>query len=228
MSKVNINEVKKGDIFSESSYYRVESINSDSIDMKMVGTDKIVNLSKSYAEQFLNTADQYDKEVKVGILDKFWTVKKIEEATKKGTLPAGVKENDLQQEGMKTIWGKIGPQAITVCFIKKDESLSDKAYNQLVTLKAAEAVEAIEATKTAKKGVANKAAQVIEEIIRNPISRTIPGLERVLRGYKVQFESEDGYYQMTEIDKDGIVQMRPVNLNTMQWAVVDGVKYIKE
>ena len=228
MSKINIAEIEVGDVFSETSYYSVVSVGKDSIDMKMVGTDKVVTLGNSYVQDFLSTADQFQQEVSVGKLDKVWTAKQIEEATKKGTLPKDAVEGSLKQKGIKTIWSEIGNKVITVCFVKKGTELSAKAYKQLVDTKVAETWEQIEATKTAKKGVANKALEILADIINNPISREIPGELRVLRGYKASFESEDGHYQMMEILQDGTTQLRPVNLNTFQWLVVDGVKYIVE
>jgi hypothetical protein len=228
MSKVNINEIKKGDIFSESSYYAVSNINKDTIEMKMIGSDKEIVLSNEYVQNFLSTADQYQSEVKVGKLDKVWTAKQIEEATKKGTLTKDAVEGSLKQKGIKSLWSEVGNQVITVCFVKKGTTLSDNAYKQLVDIKVAETWEQIEATKTAKKGVANKALEVLADIIHNPISKEIPGEPRVLRGAKASFESEDGHYQMMEILQDGTTQLRPVNLNTFQWLVVDGVKYIVE
>lgn len=57
------------------------------------------------------------------------------------------------------------------------------------------------------------------------------GEDRVLRGYKIQFESRDGRYDCVDMDitktnkESGV---RPVNINTIKYLIFDGVKYVVE
>lgn len=54
------------------------------------------------------------------------------------------------------------------------------------------------------------------ELINNPILPYEEGEDRVLRGYKIQFECVD------------MADIRPVNINTIKWLIFNGVKYIVE
>ena len=57
------------------------------------------------------------------------------------------------------------------------------------------------------------------------------GEERVLRGYKIQFESRDGRYDCVDMDitkTDKESGIRPVNINTIKWLIFNGAKYIVE
>ena len=89
----------------------------------------------------------------------------------------------------------------------------------------------IDEVKNSKKGVANAAKNLITELINNPVLPYEEGEERVLRGYKIQFESRDGRYNCVDMDitrtekESGI---RPVNINTISYLIFDGIKYIVE
>lgn len=55
------------------------------------------------------------------------------------------------------------------------------------------------------------------------------GEDRVLRGYKIQFESRDGRYDCVDMDivrTDKESGIRPVNINTIKYLIFDGVKYV--
>lgn len=57
------------------------------------------------------------------------------------------------------------------------------------------------------------------------------GEDRVLRGYKIQFESRDGRYDCVDMDitkTDKESGIRPVNILTIKWLIFNGVKYIVE
>ena len=57
------------------------------------------------------------------------------------------------------------------------------------------------------------------------------GEDRVLRGYKIQFESRDGRYNCVDMDiqqTDKESGVRPVNINTIKYLIFDGVKYVVE
>lgn len=75
----------------------------------------------------------------------------------------------------------------------------------------------IDTVKNNKKGVANAAKNLITELVNNPVLPYEEGEDRVLRGYKIQFESTD--------KESGV---RPVNINTIKYLIFDGVKYVVE
>lgn len=226
---VNIKEVKVNDVFSENVYYTVSKINSKDITLKHIQGGKEVTLSNEYVRDLLNTADQYEKEVEIGKEDKYWTQKQIDESIKKGQIKIGeVLVGDLKVEGVKSIWGSIGSKVFTVCFEKKGRELSKTAYDKLVKAQIENAVESIEKAASGKKGVANTAAQILEEVIRNPITSYEKGQERILRGYKISHESDNGFYDVVDLDIATGENKRQVNLNTIKWLVVGGVKYVVE
>ena len=89
----------------------------------------------------------------------------------------------------------------------------------------------IDKVKASKKVVAEKAKQLITELIREPILPYEEGEDRVLRGYKIQFESRDGRYDCVDMDitkTDKESGIRPVNILTIKWLIFNGVKYIVE
>src|SRR6478752_7561973 len=98
MSKVNISEVAVGDVFSEEAHYRYLGFDPTSGKHKVehLATKNEVTLTEKYISDLLVTADQFEKEIKVGKEDKYWTVKQIEEAKKKGELAkdSTVREGD--------------------------------------------------------------------------------------------------------------------------------------
>lgn len=89
----------------------------------------------------------------------------------------------------------------------------------------------IDTVKNNKKGVANAAKNLITELVNNPVLPYEEGEDRVLRGYKIQFESRDGRYDCVDMDitkTDKESGIRPVNINTIKWLIFNGVKYIVE
>lgn len=89
----------------------------------------------------------------------------------------------------------------------------------------ADATYTLEKAKTSKKGVTTVALELLEDLIHNPIISTVPGEERILRGWKLQHDSMDGLYNVMDAD---LMEKRVVNLNTIEWIIVGGVKYVKE
>jgi len=227
MTKVKINEIEVGDVFGESSTYRVKSVNQGTIIFTHIQSGKEVELSHGYVTDLLYTADQYQSEVSVGLLDKVWTDKQVAEAKKKDP-QFHAEVSSIKQIGIKTIWSEVGAKPFTVCFEKKGKDLSQKAYNTKVQEVTDAALEQINQAQAGRKGVAKTAAQIIEDLIRNPIVNYEKGTDRVLRGIKLQHESTDGFYQVTDLDITTGETKRLVNLNTIKWLVVDGVKYIVE
>lgn len=217
---VNIQDIQPLDLFCELSYFSVVRVNPTSVTFKHLGTGKEVDLGNDYVSQILTSADSYITSEVVGIEDKLWTQKQLDDA-KNTTNKVG----EVRVPGMKSIWDSIGSKVFRVCFIKKGKELSKTAYNKLVAEKLAEATYTIEKAKTSKKGVTTVAVELLEELIRNPIISHVPGEERILRGWKLQHESLDGQYAVMDSD---LMEKRVVNLNTIKWIIVDGVKYSKE
>lgn len=228
MSKVNIKDVRPGDVFSEEAHYRYVGKKGKEHEFVHLGTNQPVSLTEGYVQDLLVTADQFDKEVEVGKEDKLWTPKQIGEAKKKGELPSDttVREGDVRVPGIRSIWSEIySSKVFTVNFNKQSKELSAKALSDAKTKQLTEALTQIEAARSGKKGVAKTAEQVIKEIQENPILPIEPGENRTLRGYKIQFSSINGSYNVVDMDITTGMNQRQVNVNTINWLVVDSVKY---
>lgn len=224
---MKIQDIRKGDLFSESSVYTFIEQKGNLLTFNHIGSKQTVTLDSNYVEKLLTTADQYDITIECGKEDKHWTQAQIDAAVKKGELKANhkVQVGDLRVKGIRTVFEEIGNEVFTVCFTKADKVLSKKAYDAKIAEMAKEATAKIEAAKANKKGVVNAATTVIEELLRNPVLQVEAGEERVLRGYKQQFSSRDGKYMCMDVD---IFESRPVNINSLQWIVVNNVKYVVE
>ena len=204
-----INQLKKGSIISESSHYIVDNILGSTATLTHFESGQQVQISTSYLENYTNSADLYNEEIKVNKEDK-----------KDGTL------------GIRSIWENIhSSQVFTVCFKKQDKPKSQKKLNAEISSLIDSFSNEIDNVKNNKKGVANCAKQLIEELVNNPILPYEEGEERVLRGYKIQFSSRDGRYDCVDMDitrTDKESGIRPVNINTIKWLIFDGIKYTVE
>lgn len=207
--KINLKEIEVGDVFSEESHYVALEVGSDRVRLKHLESGEIVSLGHSYIAELLNTADQYQSEVKVTKEDK-----------KDGT------------KGIRSIFEGIhSSQVFTVCFTKQDKPLSAKRLKELKEAQISTAIEKIEKAQKAKKGVLEAAKQELIDIQNNSILPYEEGEERVLRGYKVQFDSRDGKYMCIDMDlvkTDKEDTKRLVNINTIKWIVIGGIKYVVE
>lgn len=208
MNKLNV--LKKGDIFSESSHYIYEGIPSPGYcQFRHKESNTTVNLSSSYVVSLLSSADQYEQQVEVTKEDK---------------------QNG--DKGIRSIWQGIhNKDVFTVCFRKQDTPLSLKKFNGLKEQQVFDAVHEIEKAQKGKTGVAKKALEILKQIQDNPILPYEPGEQRILRGYKIDFESRDGKYRCVDMDLldesgDDLNAVRPVNINTIEWLIYHGVKYI--
>jgi hypothetical protein len=230
-NKLDFKEVQPGHIFSETSIYTVEKVTPDGAVLKHHASGEKVQLSKEYIQNLLVSADHTYEIVKIGKEDKVWTEKQIADGVKKGDLqPGEVKLGDFKTPGIKTVWSGIGNHVFTVTFQKKGKELSAKAYKTLVETKASEAAEKLEQVKVSKKGVKNAAEEIIKELLENPISKFEVGEMRTLRGFKMNHESEDGFYKVIDLDKtdDAMGGVRLVNINTIHELTYKGVTYIVE
>lgn len=221
-------EIEVGDVFSEVSHYTFVGMDKKDYQLKHHASSTNVTLSGEYIEKFLSTANQHHQEIEVTKEDTYWTAKKIADAVKDGTLKADhtTKEGDLKALGIRSIFENIhSPQVFQVCFQKQDEPLKAKELADLKDTQIAKALEAIEKASKGKKGVAATAQEEMKKIQDNPIMPFKVGDMRVLVGYKVQFTSRDGRYDCVDMNLVKGSNIRPVNINTLQYIIVGGVKY---
>lgn len=221
---MQINDIQKGDIFSETPYYIFKEKENNILVFDHHPSKKEVRLDEKYVENLLTSADQFEKEIEVGKIDTYWTSAQIASAIKKGDLKKDeVNAGDLKKFGIRTIFENIGTQVFTVCFQKADKPVSKKAKQDKIDNKVTELVNALESAKKNKKSIIDAAKAFLEDLVKDQISDFEPGEMRVLRGYKQQFNSADGRYNCMDMD---IMQTRPVNINTIQWICVDNIRYI--
>lgn len=200
-----IKEFKVGDVMSESSHYTVTMISGGNIELKHHESGDKVYIDKMYIKKHLESADEVIKEVKVTKEDK-----------KDGTL------------GIRSIFENIhGSQVFTVCFKKQDVLKSQKKLNAEIASLVSEFCDKIDTIKSHKKGVANATKELVTELIKNPILPYEEGEDRVLRGFKIQFESRDGRYNCVDMDLTEN-NIRPININTIKWLIIGGTKYVVE
>lgn len=200
----DFNQLKVGDVLSETSHYVVQSISGGVIFAKHHESGDIVRLGNDYIKSYIESGDEVVEEVEVGKEDK-----------KDGTL------------GIRTIFEGIHtPIVFTVCFKKQDKLKTAKKLKAEIDAVIEQFSNSIETIKNSKKGVANAAKNLVTELIEKPILPYEEGEDRVLRGYKIQFESRDGRYNCIDMDIEGENKIRPVNINTIKWLIYNGVKYI--
>jgi hypothetical protein len=204
-----INQLKQGSIISESSHYIVNKVSNSTAWLTHFESGEEVQIGMSYLKHYTDSADFYNEEVKVTKEDK-----------KDGTL------------GIRSIWENIhSGQVFTVCFKKQNKPKSQKKLNTEISSLIESFSNEIDNVKNNKKGVANCAKQLIEELVNNPILPYEEGEERVLRGYKIQFSSRVGRYDCVDMDitkTDKESGIRPVNINTIRYLIYNGVKYVVE
>lgn len=204
---IDISKLKIGDILSESSHYKVEDLCGPTVTLRHYERDETVLISDDYIRNFLKSGDLFDR---------------IEEVTKEDK-----KDGTL---GIRSIFENIhGGQVFTVCFKKQDKPKSRKRLNEEIDALVEKFSEELDKVKSQKKGVANKAKELITDLVNNPIMPYEEGEDRILRGYKIQFTSRDGRYDCVDMDIERTEKesgIRPVNINTIKWLIYNGVKYI--
>lgn len=201
-----IEKFKVGDVLSESSHYRVTKMLGNDTMLEHLESGDIVHINKMYIEKYLTSADEVLEVVKVTKEDK-----------RDGTL------------GIRSIFENIhSDQAFTVCFKKQDRPKTQKKLNAEIATLISDFSDEIDTIQKSKKGVAEAAKKFAEELIKNPILPYEEGEDRVLRGFKIQFESRDGRYNCVDVDLPTDENVRPVNINTIQWLIIDGKKYVVE
>lgn len=203
---MSTNNIKAGHLLSESSHYMVKRVEEGRLVCKHIESGDEVALGEEYALKYTNSADEYVDTVKVGKEDK-----------KDGT------------PGIRTIFEQIhSSQVFTVCFTKQDKPKTLKAIKAEKEDQREKAIELIEKAKKNKKSMAEAYKTALEYVQENPISSFTKGEERVLRGYKIQFDSRDGRYNCIDVDITDENNVRPVNINTIKWLIFNGTKFIVE
>ena len=204
-----INQLKQGSIISESSHYIVNRVSGSNAWLTHFESGEEVQIGMSYLKNYTNSADLYDTTVEVTKEDK-----------KDGTL------------GIRSIWENIhSGQVFTVCFKKQDKPKSKRKLQEEIDAIVEKFSNGIDRVKNSKKGVASASKYFITELVNNPVLPYEEGEDRVLRGYKVQFESRDGRYNCIDMDiqqTDKEFGIRPVNINTIKYLIFGGVKYVVE
>jgi hypothetical protein len=202
-----IKSFKVGDVLSESSHYKVLADNGNlNFKLKHLESGDVVYIDEKYIHNYLESADDFTNEVKVTREDK-----------KDGTL------------GIRSIFEGIhGSQVFTVCFKKQDTPKSQRKLNAEIATLISDFSKEIDTIQKNKKGVAEAAKKFAEELIKNPILPYEEGEDRVLRGFKIQFESRDGRYNCIDMDIEDTNNVRPVNINTIRWIILGGTKYVVE
>ena len=209
MAIEQINQLKQGSIISESSHYIVNRVSGSTAWLTHFESGEEVQIGMSYLKNYTNSADLFETTVKVTKEDK-----------KDGTL------------GIRSIWENIhSGQVFTVCFKKQDKPKSRRKLQEEIDTIVEQFSNSIDAVKNSKKGVANAAKNLVTELVNNPVLPYEEGEDRVLRGYKIQFESRDGRYNCIDMDiqqTDKESGVRPVNILTIKWLIYNGVKYVVE
>ena len=196
----NISKVKEGDIFSEQSHFKVKKVLPNQVVFDHLEGKKEVSLSNDYVTSFLESADQYRAEATIGKEDK-----------RDGT------------PGIRTIFERITTSHVfTVEFQKKDTTKSTKQYDEEVKAQHEKAIALIEKAKLQKKSMRQAYIDALDYVRNNPISTFIPGEMRVLRGYKIDFKTNDGMYSCFDMD---INDIRQVNVNSIKSLIYKGIKY---
>lgn len=204
-----VSQLKEGSVISESSHYIINRLSGSTVYLTHFESGEEVQIGIDYLKSYTNSADLYTTEVKVTKEDK-----------KDGT------------PGIRTIFEGIhSGQVFTVCFKKQDKPKSNKQFKNEVDELAAKVCQEIDRIKASKKGIADWAKKTLYALMSNPIPKVVEGEDRVLRGYKVQFESRDGRYNCVDMDiqrTDKENGIRPVNILTIKWLIYNGVKYTVE
>lgn len=204
---VNVNNLTRGDVLSEESHYVVENISPTTCYLKHVESSTMVTISNDYVARHLDVADQFNEVVEVTRDDK-----------KDGT------------PGIRTIFANIyTSEVFSVVFTKQETNKTIKQFKEEKDKQIEYACGLIDTAKRNKKSMSEAYKEALQYIQEHPLSRTIPGEKRTLRGYKMQFSSQDGKYKCKDLDiitTDKESGERVVNINTISELIYHGVKYI--
>lgn len=199
--------VNPGDILSESSHYRVTNVIGNLVKLLHYEGNMPITLTHDYINKYTKSADYFSSIITV-----------TKEDTVNGEL------------GIRSIFEMIkSHQVFTVCFTKQESNKTKKQLAEDVNKFSDEIFKIADCYKR-RKGTFDKEA-LTKLLIENPITHKNEGEERILRGFKVEFASRDGRYDCIDMDievhgtEKGI---RPVNINTIKWLIINDTKYIVE
>lgn len=196
--------IKRGDFFSEESHYIFLCEHEGSYKFKHVESGEDVVLGRKYVQELLTDGSNYTSQVTV---------------TKEDVIREGI-----TIQGIRSIFESIqGGTAFTVCFVKQPKT---KTYSQIeeekkILMETAKSL--LDRAEDTVESVKKRALQVAKILCDNPVYTESPGEERVLTGYKKQFSSRDGRYLCYDVE---LKESRPVNINTIKWLILNGVKYV--
>lgn len=212
---IDTNFLPKGSCISEaSSYITLEDVSNVSSSAKLlhVESGEEVNISFGYLRKHCHSAEIFHQTVEVTKDDK-----------RDGT------------PGIRTIFknfpvGKI----FTVCYRKQDKDKSKTALAKEKQEFASTFEAEILKAKNGKKSMSEVALEWVERLIENPIVDYIPGEKRILRGYKTRNSSSTGFYDVIDVEasqsnvgqQEYKLEQRLVNVNTIEYFIADGVKYV--
>lgn len=201
-----IDDLQVGSIISESSHYKVLHVGSN-VELLHQESGETVTIGKGYLQRYTNSGDEFEEVIEVTKEDK-----------RDGTL------------GIRSIFEGIhSGQVFTVCFKKQDKPKTKKQYDAEIAAIVNKFSDDIDAVKNSKKGVANAAKTLVQHLLDHPVLPYEEGEDRILRGYKIQFESRDGRYNCIDMDierTDKEEGIRPVNILTIKWLIFGGKKYV--
>lgn len=202
-----IENIKVGDVLSETSHYKITEIRNYGVSCFHVESGDIVRIGQDYLKKYCQSADGYSETVEVTREDKL-----------DGT------------PGIRSIFEGIhSSEVFTVVFKKQDKKKTKKQVKEEQERQIQDAIALIEKAKSQKKSMATAYAEALTFIQQNPVKDYIEGESRTLRGYKVQFQSRDGRYDCVDMDIEKTEKesgVRPVNINTIESLIYKGVKYI--
>jgi hypothetical protein len=184
------NNLKKGSILSETSFYVVKEIQTKAV----VVIDDMGNeltIGNPYVEKILQSADCFST-----------------------TEPKNMSE-------LADIFVNSPRVAMTVCFITKETPKAKKVYEEEIRV-------AADQVRNAKIGDVDK---LLAKLLSNPISKNVPGSERVMRGRHYGTKDDFGriHFIDMEITKDRALaydnRSRQVDPRTIQYIIVGNTKY---
>jgi hypothetical protein len=108
--------------------------------------------------------------------------------------------------------------AMTINYNKIGQNKTDKAFKVEKEAKVLEI----------KNARVSDVDRLLNDLIENPITRTIPGENRTIRGYHQGVMNSNGYLEfidMESTDKTGLYVPKQVNIREIQYAILNNVKY---
>lgn len=189
MATVTKAKVKVGEIYSETSFFKVTSVGTNDVTVQ----DDLGNslkISNEYVDKILNSADNYTSE-----------------------------ENRTTTQ-LADIFINNPRVAMTVAFYKKDTPKTKTALKKEKDAMIARFQEAR----------VNEIAALVQEFIDNPITDTIPGELRIMKGRHYGNMDDLGRIQFVDMEADRGTgehdgRNRQVDTRTLTYVIVGGVKY---